>query len=132
MRQLEREKSSILKTDEFLDINSELSFEKDPFEKARFKGSRSWILAHLFYKKNKYLLFFYIILCIILNFMRSFQFVIIGYAIEYITINIGVKIAPNIFYWKLLFFSITMGGWVIIDLGAKILRIVLAHSFIYL
>ena len=127
MRQLDIENSSILKNDEFLDINTEFSFVKDPFEKARLKGSRSWILAHLFYKKNKYLLFFYIILCIILNFMRSFQFVIIGYAIEDISNNIGGNIAPNVFYWTLLFLSITIGGWVLLDLGAKILRIILAQ-----
>ena len=59
--------------------------------------------------------------------MRSFQFVVIGYAIEDISNNIGGNIAPNVFYWTLLFLSITIGGWVLLDLGAKILRIVLAQ-----
>ena len=33
----------------------EFSPGKDHFEKARQKGSRSWIFSHLFYKSNKYL-----------------------------------------------------------------------------
>ena len=116
----------LLKTEEFYDVNSEINLEKDPFEKVRFKGSRSWILAHLFYKKNKFLIFLYIILCILLNFMRSFNIVIIGYAIEDITSNIGGSIAPNIFYWTLLYLSNSIGT-IIIELGAKISRIILAQ-----
>jgi ATP-binding cassette subfamily B protein len=116
----------LLKTEEFYDVNSEINLEKDPFEKVRFKGSRSWIFAHLFYKKNKFLIFLYIILCILLNFMRSFNIVIIGYAIEDITSNIGGSIAPNVFYWTLLYLSNSIGT-IIIELGAKISRIILAQ-----
>ncbi|MHA1932271.1 MAG: ABC transporter ATP-binding protein [Promethearchaeota archaeon] len=126
MRKLEIDRSTVLKTEELLDINSEINLEKDPFEKVRFKGSRSWILAHLFYKKNKFLIFLYILLCIILNFMRSFNFVIIGFAIEDIANNIGGSIAPNIFYWTLLYLSFAI-GIELADIGAKISRIILAQ-----
>jgi len=125
LRTLEIDESSVL-TEEFLDISSEINLEKDPFEKVRFKGSRSWILAHLFYRKNKFLIFLYIILCILLNFMRSFNIVIIGFAIEDITSNIGGSTAPNVFYWTFLYFSIMMGT-VVMDVGAKIARIYLAQ-----
>ena len=116
----------LLKTEEFYDVNSEINLGKDPFEKVRFKGSRSWIFAHLFYKKNKFLIFLYIILCILLFFMRSFNFVIIGYAIEDITSNIGGSVAPNVFYWTLLYLSNSIGTQ-IIETGAKISRIILAQ-----
>ena len=125
MRTLEIDDSSVL-TEEFLDISSEINLEKDPFEKVRFKGSRSWILAHLFYRKNKFLIFLYIILCILLNFMRSFNIVIIGFAIEDIISKIGGSTAPNVFYWTFLYFSIMMGT-VVMDVGAKIARIYLAQ-----
>jgi ATP-binding cassette subfamily B protein len=124
---LEIDESSELKIEEFPDINSEIFLEKDPFEKTRFKGSRSWILAHIFHKRNKYLLFLYIIQCVLLNFMRAFNIVIIGYAIEDITSNIGGSIAPNIFYWTFLYLSVMMVT-VIFDVGAKISRIYLAQD----
>ena len=126
MRQLELEKNSVLKSDEFLSLDSEFNFEKDPFEKNRFKGSRSWILAHLFYKKNKFLLFLYIVLSILVNFMLSFNIVIIGYAIEDIIIHIGGSTKPNILYWTILYLSISMGTQ-IIGIGQRVSRIILAQ-----
>ncbi|MFW9823441.1 MAG: hypothetical protein ACFFE4_10925, partial [Candidatus Thorarchaeota archaeon] len=106
MEQVEVEKSSLL-DNEFLD--SEFHFEKDPFKKSRYKRPRYWILAHLFYKKNKYLLILYILLSILNNFMLSFNIVIIGFAIEDIIIHIGGSIVPNIVYWTILYLSISVG-----------------------
>lgn len=127
LRQLEIEKSKVLETDEFLSLNSEFHFEKDPFKKKRFKGQRSWILAHLFYKKNKYLLILYILLSILNNFMLSFNIVIIGFAIEDIIIHIGGSIAPNMVYWTILYLSISVGTQ-LISVVQRVSRIILAQS----
>jgi ATP-binding cassette subfamily B protein len=126
LRQLDIERSFELETDEFLSLNSEFQFEKDPFEKKRHKGPRTWILAHTFHKKNKFLLFLYIVLSVLANFMLSFNIVIIGLAIEDIIIHIGGSIAPNILYWTILYLSISMGTQ-IIGVGQRISRIILAQ-----
>ena len=124
---LEVEKGSLLEADEFLEINSEFRLGKDPFEKKRFKGSRSWILAHLFYKKNKFLLFLYIVLSILANFMVSFNIVIIGYAIEDIINHIGGSIGSNVLYWTILYLLNSLGTQ-IIGVGQRVSRINLAQS----
>jgi ATP-binding cassette subfamily B protein len=123
---LEIDESSKFKTEKFLDLNSEINFEEDPFEKARFKSPRSWILAHLFYKKNKFLLSVYVILSILSNFLTSFQIVIIGYAIGDIISNIGGLIAPNVFYWTFLYLSISIGIH-LISIIIRVSRIILAQ-----
>jgi ATP-binding cassette subfamily B protein len=100
--------------------------EKDPFVKKRFNGPRSWILAHLFYKKNKFLLFLYIILSIMANFMLSFNIVILGWAIEDIIIHISGGTTPNILFWTILYLSISLGTQ-LIGVGQRISRIILAQ-----
>ncbi|MFX1320133.1 MAG: ABC transporter ATP-binding protein [Promethearchaeota archaeon] len=60
----------------------EFSPGKDPFEKARRKGSRSWILKHIFYGSNKILLLIVLITTIITSNLNSIIFVIIGRAIN--------------------------------------------------
>ncbi|MHA1727489.1 MAG: ABC transporter transmembrane domain-containing protein, partial [Promethearchaeota archaeon] len=106
--------------------HSEINFENDPFEKVRLKGTRSWILAHLFYKKNKFLITIYIGLSILANFLVSFNIVVIGYAIGDIISHIGGNIAPNILYWTLLYLSISLGTQ-IIGIGQRVSRIILAE-----
>ena len=81
MQQFENNKFSGLEKDDFIKINSEISFEEDNFIKARLKGARSWILKHVFYKSNKILLFLYIVLSILAGYIGSLGIVIIGYAI---------------------------------------------------
>ena len=126
MRQQEIEKSSVLSIEDYFDISSEINLEKDPFENARLKGPRSWILSHLFYRKNKYLLLLYVVLSIIANFMLSFTIVIIGYAIEDIILSIGGGFAPNILYWTIVYLSISLGTQ-IIGVGQRVSRIILAQ-----
>ncbi|MHA1914323.1 MAG: ABC transporter ATP-binding protein [Promethearchaeota archaeon] len=126
MPKIEIEKSSVSKVDVIFDINSEFNFERDPFEKFRYRGPRRWILAHLFYKKNKFLLFLYIILSVLSNFMGSFNIVIIGYAIEDIVINIGGPIMPNILYWTLLYLAVSLGTQ-ILSVILRVARIILAQ-----
>ncbi|MHA2323896.1 MAG: ABC transporter ATP-binding protein [Promethearchaeota archaeon] len=120
------DKSHVIKADKSFDISSEIHIEKDSFEKRRINGPRSWILAHLFYKKNKFLLILYVILSILANFMVSFNIVIIGYAIGDIVIHIGGNIAPNILFWTVLYLSNSLGTQ-IIGVGQRVSRIILAQ-----
>ncbi|MFX1323525.1 MAG: ABC transporter ATP-binding protein [Promethearchaeota archaeon] len=112
---------------QFFDLNSEFKFENDPFEKARLKGTRSWIFKHLFYKKNKYLLFLYIVLSILANFMLSFNIVIIGYAIEDIFLKIGGSVVPKILFWTILYLTNSISTQVI-GVIQRISRIILAQK----
>ncbi|MFX1339530.1 MAG: ABC transporter ATP-binding protein [Promethearchaeota archaeon] len=59
----------------------EFSPEKDVFIKARQKGVRSWILAHLFYKNNKYIVIIVFITTIITANLSSLILIVIGLAI---------------------------------------------------
>ncbi|MFX0081860.1 MAG: ABC transporter ATP-binding protein [Candidatus Hodarchaeota archaeon] len=53
----------------------------DPFEKARHKGSRSWIYSHLFYKSNKYLIIIVLFTTILTSNLWSITSILIGNAI---------------------------------------------------
>jgi len=59
----------------------EFSPEKDVFIKARQKSVRSWILAHLFYKNNKYLIIIVFVSTIVAANLSSLILVILGLAI---------------------------------------------------
>ncbi|MHA2401277.1 MAG: ABC transporter ATP-binding protein [Promethearchaeota archaeon] len=59
----------------------EFSLGKDPFEKARRKGSRRWILTHIFHGSNKYLVTLVLITTIISSNFSSITYVIISRAI---------------------------------------------------
>ena len=60
----------------------EFSPGKDPFEKARRKGPRSWILKHIFHGSNKILFIIVLITTIIASNLSSIIMVIIGNAIS--------------------------------------------------
>lgn len=55
---------------------------KDRFIKARQKGTRQWILAHLFYKSNKYYIFIVFFLTILTVNLTSASMIVIGMAIS--------------------------------------------------
>jgi ATP-binding cassette subfamily B protein len=59
----------------------EFSPELDSFIKARKKGVRSWILAHLLYKNNKYIIIIVFIFTIVAANLSSLILVILGLAI---------------------------------------------------
>ncbi|MHA1886281.1 MAG: ABC transporter transmembrane domain-containing protein, partial [Promethearchaeota archaeon] len=59
----------------------EFSPGKDPFEKARRKGSRSWIFKHLLHGSNKYLVALVLITTIISSNFSSITYVLISRAI---------------------------------------------------
>ena len=55
---------------------------KDRFIKARQKGTRQWILAHLFYKSNKYYIITVFFLTILTVNLTSASMIVIGMAIS--------------------------------------------------
>lgn len=55
---------------------------KDPFEKARHKGSRRWIFSHLFYKSNKFLIAIVLFTTILTSNLWSITSILIGNAIN--------------------------------------------------
>ncbi len=65
-----------------LKSNSEFHLEKDDFLEARHKGVRSWIISHMFYRSNKFLIVLFFTLMILSSYFGSFIYVIIGKAID--------------------------------------------------
>ncbi len=66
----------------FLQNNSEFHLEEDDFLEARNKGVRSWIISHIFYKSNKYLMALFFAIIVLTSFFGSYIYIIIGKAIE--------------------------------------------------
>ena len=62
--------------------DSEFSFEKDDFLKARRKGTRRWVIRHILYKSNKYLMVLFFTLIVLTSFFGSYIYVVFGKAID--------------------------------------------------
>jgi ATP-binding cassette subfamily B protein len=84
----------------------EFSPGKDPFEKARKKGSRSWIFKHVFYSSNKYLVIIVLFTTILTSNLTSLNFVFIGRAI---TDFLALKTSTLLFY-TLIILSLGVGA----------------------
>jgi len=69
-------------SNKYIEIESEFSPEESPFKKVRQKGHIRWILAHLFYKSNKLIVFIVFFTTIIAANLSSLNVVIIGNAIS--------------------------------------------------
>ena len=89
----------------------EFSPGKDPFEKARRKGPRSWILKHIFHGSNKILFIIVLITTIIASNLSSIIMVIIGNAISDFLIG-------N--YSSLFFYTIII---LLLSIGTPIMRL---------
>ncbi|MFW9820247.1 MAG: ABC transporter ATP-binding protein [Candidatus Thorarchaeota archaeon] len=61
---------------------AEFSPGKDPFEKARRRGSRRWILTHIFSGSNKYFIIIVLFTTIFASVLASIISVVIGIAVE--------------------------------------------------
>lgn len=70
------------KTESFNARYVEFSPGKDHFEKSRHKGSRSWILSHIFHDSNKYFIIIVLFTTIIASIIASSISIIIGFAVE--------------------------------------------------
>lgn len=64
---------------------TEFILEKDPFEKVRKKGPIRWIIAHILYGSNKYLIFLSFLGGILSSILSSEIMIIIGNAIDVFT-----------------------------------------------
>ncbi|MHA2038587.1 MAG: ABC transporter ATP-binding protein [Promethearchaeota archaeon] len=62
--------------------DSEFRFEEDPFFKSRNKGVKAWILKHILYRSNKYLMVLFFTCLLTASFLNSFISIIIGRAID--------------------------------------------------
>ncbi|KKN37060.1 hypothetical protein LCGC14_0767340 [marine sediment metagenome] len=65
-----------------LNNNSEFYLEEDDFLKARQKGVKFWLVKHIFYHSNKYLMILFLTLMVLTSYFASFIYVIIGEAID--------------------------------------------------
>jgi ATP-binding cassette subfamily B protein len=83
----------------------EFSPGKDPFEKARRKGTRKWILKHIFHGSNKYLFFIVLITTIVASNLNSIIYVIFGNAIsDFLLGNYS-----TLLYYTVIIFSLGVG-----------------------
>jgi len=67
--------------------SSEFHLDKDDFFNARNKGVRIWILKHMVYKSNKYLIILFFIFIVLTSFFGSILYVVIGKAIDIFRIS---------------------------------------------
>ncbi len=84
----------------------------DPFEKARQKGSRTWILSHIFYGSNKFFIIIVLFTTILAANLSSITLVVIGNAITDFLIG---KQSSLLFYTMII---------LILSIGTPILRLV--------
>ncbi|MBY8991045.1 MAG: ABC transporter ATP-binding protein [Candidatus Lokiarchaeota archaeon] len=68
--------------DQNLRNDSEFNFEEDDFLKAKRKGTGRWVIKHIFYKSNKYLMVLFFTLIILTSFFGSYIYVVFGKAID--------------------------------------------------
>ncbi|MHA2051730.1 MAG: ABC transporter ATP-binding protein [Promethearchaeota archaeon] len=87
----------------------EFSPGKDPFEKARRKGSRSWILKHVLHGSNKYLVTLILITTLISSNFSSITYVLISRAItDFLLGNTYTLVG-----YALILFSLSVGAPII-------------------
>lgn len=84
----------------------EFSPGDDPFEKARRKGSRSWILKHVFYGSNKYLVITVLFTTIITSNLTSLSFVFLGNAIT----DFLLRKTSTLLFYTLIILSLGVGA----------------------
>ena len=98
-----------------IDLNQtsvEYSPGKDPFEKARNKSSRSWILKHMFHGPNKILLFIVFFTTIISANLNSITYIVLGNALVDFMLGNYSTLLPYVILILLL------------NLGTPILRVI--------
>ncbi|MFX1480986.1 MAG: ABC transporter transmembrane domain-containing protein, partial [Promethearchaeota archaeon] len=84
----------------------EFSPGKDPFENVRQKGTRSWILKHVFFRSNKFLVITVLFTTIISSNLSSYAYVVIGNAI----FDFTVGKSSSLVYYTLIIFSLSIGA----------------------
>ncbi|MCK4381292.1 MAG: ABC transporter ATP-binding protein [Candidatus Lokiarchaeota archaeon] len=100
----------------------EFSPGKDPFEKARRKGPRRWILKHIFHGSNKILFIIVLVTTIIASNLSSIIMIIIGSAIS----DFLVGDYSSLFYYTTIILLLSIGT-PIMRLANYMLREVIAQ-----
>ena len=90
----------------------EFSPGKDPFEKARRKGSRSWILKHIIYRSNKFFVITVLFTTILSTNLTSLNLVFLGNAIN----DFMLGKSSTLLYYTLIILSL--------GIGASLIRII--------
>ncbi|MHA2007557.1 MAG: ABC transporter ATP-binding protein [Promethearchaeota archaeon] len=100
----------------------EFSPGKDPFEKARHKGSRNWIFSHVLHGSNKFLVTIVLFTTVLTSNLTSITYVVIGNAITDFFIG---KTSSMIYYMILIMLLST--GSPILRMVSLSIREVIAH-----
>ena len=100
----------------------EFSPGKDPFERARHKGSRSWIFSHLLYKSNKYLIAIVLFTTILTSNLWSITSILIGNAIT----DFFLGKTTSLIYYTIFILLLNVGS-PFLRMFSFALREVLAH-----
>jgi len=100
----------------------EFSPGKDPFEKARRKGIRSWILKHIFHGSNKIFVIIVLFTTIIWANLSSITYVLIGNAIT----DFLLGKTSSLIYYTVIILSLGIGN-PILRIGNILLRETLAQ-----
>ncbi len=100
----------------------EFSPGKDPFEKARQKGSRSWIYSHIFHGSNKILVIAVLFTTILTSNLSSITFVLIGNAIT----DFLLGKTSSLIYYTIIILSLSISS-PILRMISFALREIIAH-----
>lgn len=103
----------------------EFSIGSDPFEHSRKKGTRNWILHHLFYKTNKFLVIFWVIFIGIVAIWFNQVKLVIGDAVDAIE-DMSIPNNPELmhFFWLVLGLGV---AYPLLNTVANFLREILAQ-----
>jgi len=102
--------------------NVEFSPGKDPFEKARQKGTRSWILSHVLYGSNKIFVITVLFTTILTSNLNSITYVILGNAIT----DFLLGKTSSLIYYTIIILTLSLGS-PILRMVSFALREIIAH-----
>jgi ATP-binding cassette subfamily B protein len=103
-------KSQNLPLEQNLRNDSEFRFEEDPFFKARKKGVRTWIIKHMLYRSNKYLMALFFASLFLASYLNSFIYVIIGKAIDVFSDPVIINKSDQVIIFTFLVLFTGLGG----------------------
>ena len=101
---------------------SEFSLDMDSFIAARHRGVKSWIIKHILFKKNKFLITLFIILSVISIYFSSMIMITIGHAIDQFSQGDNTQIL-----WFMILFLLFGVGAPLIGLLSTVFRETLAQ-----
>jgi len=100
----------------------EFSPGKDPFEKARQKSTRSWILSHIFHGSNKIFVITVLFTTILTSNLNSITYVLLGNAIT----DFLLGKSSSLIYYTIIILLLSIGS-PILRMASFALREIIAH-----